>query len=116
MKLADDYIFKQPKKYQSILLYLIDVINQTIPQSSLVFKWGVPYFYYKNKPFCYLAPTHKKGFVDLGFARGFQLQNNQDVLVSERRNTVKSLRYFSLETIDQEVLINVLLEASSLYK
>lgn len=115
MKPAENYIFNQPKKYQSILLYLIEVINQTIPENSLEFKWGVPYVYYQNKPFCYLAPNHKKCFVDLGFSKGFQLKKHQNILISENRNTVKSLRYFDLESIEHETLIEVIKEAILLY-
>ena len=115
MKPTDNYLHNQPEKYLSILHYLIDVVNQTVPSTSLEFKWGVPYFYYRNKPFCYLAPNHKKGFVDLGFAKGFQLQNHQDILISENRNTVKSLRYFGLDSIEHETLIQVIKEAVSLY-
>ena len=116
MKLTDEYIFRQPEKYKSILLYLIDVVNQTIPDVILAYKWGIPYFYYNKKPFCYLAPNHKKDFVDLGIARGFQLQNYQDILISENRNTVKSLRYFTIESIEHDVLVSVLEEAIALYK
>ena len=71
--------------------------------------------YFKNKPFCYFAPNHKKGFLDVGFAKGFELKRNQDVLVDEKRNTVKSLRYFSIETIDHILLIDVISEAKSRY-
>jgi hypothetical protein len=115
MKPAETYIFFQPHLYQSIMLHLHHVIQQKLPENELLFKWGIPYVYYKNKPFCYLAPNHKKGFVDLGFAKGFQLQRNQVQLVDEKRNTVKSLRYTSLETIDHEVLVDVLAEAIDLY-
>ena len=115
MRLTDEYIFRQPEKYQSILLHLIRVFEREIPELELLFKWGVPYFYFRKKPFCYLAPNHKKGFVDAGFARGFQLKQYQDVLVDEKRNTVKSLRYFSLESIDNTILIDVIHEAKSLY-
>jgi hypothetical protein len=83
---------------------------------ELLFKWGIPYFYYKKKPFCYLAPNHKKGFVDAGFARGFQLKRNQDCLVDEKRNTVKSLRYYDLKEIDNAILEDVIREAATLYK
>lgn len=69
-----------------------------------------------KKPFCYLAPNHKKGFLDVGFAKGFQLKRNQDVLVDENRNTVKSLRYYSIEEINNTILIDVIIEARSLYK
>jgi hypothetical protein len=116
MKLTDDYIYRQSEKHQSIILYLIDVVNQTIPDAILLFRWGIPYFYYQKKPFCYLAPNHKKGFVDLGFAKGFKLQNHQDVLVSENRNTVKSLRYFNINSVEHEVLTAVISEAIALYK
>jgi hypothetical protein len=115
MKLTDDYIFRQPEKQQSILLHLISVFEREIPELELLFKWGIPYFYYKKKPFCYLAPNHKKGFVDAGFARGFQLKRNQNFLIDEKRNTVKSLRYFSLESINNTILEDVIREARSLY-
>ncbi|HWR94210.1 MAG TPA: DUF1801 domain-containing protein [Flavobacterium sp.] len=116
MKLTDEYIFRQPEKHQTILFYLIDVVNQEIPDATFNFKWGIPYFYYKKKPFCYLAPNHKKDFVDLGFAKGFQLQNHQEFLISENRNTVKSLRYHTLKSIEHQVLIDVIQEAITLYK
>jgi hypothetical protein len=116
MRLVDAYILRQPEKYQSMLLHLISVVNQTVPDLDLLFKWGIPYFYYKKKMFCYLAPNHKKGFVDIGFARGFQLKRNQEFLVFQNRNTVKSLRYFSLETIENSILEDVLRETQTLYK
>jgi hypothetical protein len=115
MRHTDEYIFRQPEKQQSILLHLISVFEREIPELELLFKWGIPYFYFRKKPFCYLAPNSKKGFVDAGFARGFQLKRNQDFLVGEKRNTVKSLRYFSLEEIDNTILEDVIREARSLY-
>jgi hypothetical protein len=115
MKLTAEYIYRQPELFKSIVLHLISVFEREIPELELFFKWGIPYFYYKKKPFCYLAPNHKKGFVDAGFARGFQLKRNQDCLVGEKRNTVKSLRYFNLEDIDNTILEDVIREAISLY-
>ena len=41
---------------------------------------------------------------------------NQEILVDEKRNTVKSLRYYSLETIDNTILLDVINEAIALYK
>jgi len=116
MKLTDEYIYRQPEKLRSIILHIISVFEREIPELELLFKWGIPYFYYKKKPFCYLAPNHKKGFVDAGFARGFQLEKNQDFLVGEKRNTVKSLRYYNLEDIDNAVLMDLIKEAATLYK
>jgi Domain of unknown function (DU1801) len=116
MRLTDEYIFRQPEKYQSILLHLISVFEREIPELELLCKWGIPFFYYRKKPFCYLASNHKKGFVDVGFARGFQLKRNQEALIGEKRNTVKSLRYSTLESIDNLILADVMQEALGLYK
>lgn len=61
MKPAEAYIFNQSHLYQSIMLHLLQVIQQNVSDTELLFKWGIPYVYYKKKPFCYLAPNHKKG-------------------------------------------------------
>ena len=115
MKLTEAYILRQPQLYQAMMLHVLAVVEQKLSQSELLFKWGIPYFYYKKKPFCYLAPNHKKGFLDVAFAKGFQLKRNQEVLVDEKRNTVKSLRYYSLKEIDNGILKDVILESKLLY-
>ena len=116
MKPSDLYILNQPENYRNILFHIIAVVQNTIPDVTLEYKWTVPYFYYKKKPLCYLNASQKHGFVDVGFAKGFQLKSNLDYLIADNaRNTIKSLRYFSLSAIDNEVLISVLEEAKSLY-
>ena len=87
-----------------------------MPKATLEFKWGIPYFYYKKKPLCYLNASHTHRFVDVGFAKGFQLKNNLEHLIADKgRNTVKSLRYRTLEEINNTILIAVLKEAEKLY-
>ena len=115
MKPSDDYIFRQKEPFQSVLLHLMSVIERNLEHFEMQFKWGMPYVYYKKKMFCYLYVNTKRGFVDLGFARGFKLVQNQDNLVIENRNTIRSLRYFSLEQVDNQILESVLNEAKSLY-
>ena len=91
-------------------------MKQTLPEATLEYKWAIPYFYYQKQPFCYLNASHKKQFVDVGFAKGFQLKNHTPQLIADNgRNTVKSLRYTSLDTMDVEVLIAVIKEAATLY-
>ncbi len=116
MKPTEAYIVRQPELHRSILYHVISIVERELPNATLEFKYGIPYFYLNKKPFCYLAPNHKRQFVDVGFAKGFQLKENQEFLVSENRNTVKSLRYFSLEEIDNLVLEAVVKEATLLYK
>ncbi|MDP5097351.1 MAG: DUF1801 domain-containing protein [Flavobacterium sp.] len=115
MKPTENFILRQPEQYQAMILHVLSVVEQELSQSELLFKWGIPYVYYKKKPFCYLAPNHKKEFIDVGFAKGFQLKMNHNELISENRNTVKSLRYFSIEEINNNILKDVILEAKGLY-
>lgn len=116
MKPTDVYILNQPEPFRSILLHVVAVVENNLSEVTLEYKWTVPYFYYKKKPFCYLNASHKHQFVDVGFAKGFHLKNNLENLIADNgRNTVKSLRYKSLEEIDNTVLISVIKEASKMY-
>ena len=63
------------------------------------------------------AGVNKTGYItkmtEMIAAQGL---SNQYELIGENRNTVKSLRYFGLEEIDNEVLRGVITEAKTLYK
>lgn len=116
MKPTGLFILNQPEKYRDMMLHVVAVIEHALPEASLEFKWKVPYFYYKKKPLCYLNSNHKRQYLDIGFAKGFQLKHNLEHLNSDDgRNTVKSLRYSSLEEIDNAILIALLQEAITLY-
>ena len=114
MKPQDIYILNQPEMYRDMLMHVISIIENEMPESSLEFKWKIPFFYYKKKPFCFLNASHKGKFVDVVFSKGYQLKNNLDVLIGENRNTYKSVRYFSLEEIDNEILKSIIREAKEL--
>jgi hypothetical protein len=116
MKPTEEYILRQSPEFQEIIFYVVSVIEQEIPEVELLLKWGIPYFYYEKKPFIYIAPNKSKGFVDIGFAKGFQLTLHQDVLIGEKRNTVKSLRYNKVDSVEDTVLRDVIQEAKLLYK
>ena len=44
MKPEDLYIVNQPQKYRDMLLHIIAVIEQTLPDVVLEFKWKTPFF------------------------------------------------------------------------
>lgn len=108
MKPAEDYILKQEEPFKSILLQLQLLIEAAVSDLELKYKWKTPYYYYKNKPFCYLNVTKK--YVDIGFRHTANLDSFNPYLVSENRKVFKSLRYYSTEDINQEILFSVLLE------
>lgn len=114
MRSIDEFIFKLPFEYQSIVIHLLEVIKIELPESVVLYKWGIPFVYYKDKPFCYLLPNMKLKYVDLGFVKGYLLKRNQELLNDRNRKMVKSLRFYSLEAINNNVVIDVLNEAKGL--
>lgn len=113
MNPAEDYILKQPEPFRSVLLHLQLIIEHTIPEADLKFKWNIPCFYTDNSPICYLNVQQKKKYVDVGFWNSAHLTKHLDKLNSEKRKVVRSLRYTSLEEIDDTILVEVLQDAFS---
>ncbi|MGB3150977.1 MAG: DUF1801 domain-containing protein [Maribacter sp.] len=116
MKPAEKYILNQPEPYRSILLYLQVFIEHVIPEVDLKYKWNIPCFYVGKSPICYINVSHKKHYVDLGFWNSVHLTKHLDKMVSEKRKVVRSLRYATLEEIDDLVLEEVLKDAYSVRK
>ena len=113
MNPAENYILNKPEPYRSILLHLQIVIENTIPDTELKYKYKIPFYYINNKPFCYLNVT--KGYVDVGFWKANLLTLHLEHLVTENRKMMKSLRYWKQEDVKDDILIDVLEEALKLY-
>lgn len=116
MKPTEEYILRQSPEFQEIIYYVISVVEQELNSIELLYKRGIPYFYYQKKPFLYIAPNKSKGYVDLGFAKGYELKLHLNFLIGENRNTVKSLRYKNLDSVPDFVLREVIQEAIQFYK
>ena len=109
MNPAETYILNQPEPFRSMLLEVQVYIEQTLPNLALKYKWGLPVFYSGDCPICYLNVT--KGYVDVCFWVRTQFNVHLDLLVSEKRKFVKSLRYFKPQDINSKILIECLEEA-----
>lgn len=113
MNPAEEYILNQPEPYRSILLHVKAVIESVIPDVDMKYKWRIPCFYAGKKPICYLNASHKGKFVDVAFWNSAHLTKHLEHMNCEKRKVVKSLRYSSLEAIDDTVLSEVIEEAYS---
>ena len=111
MNPAEAYILDQPEPYRSILLQLQTLIENTLPDLQLKYKYQIPFYYWRSTPFCYL--NHSKNYVDVGFWHAAHLSGHADKMVTKDRKVMKSLRYFKIDDIDAEVLTDILLEAYS---
>ncbi len=116
MNPAEQYILNQEEPFRSILLQIQVIVENTVPELALKYKYRIPFYYIKNKPFCYLNASTKKQYVDIGFWKGNEIKIHEDYLVTEKRKMMVSLRYFKLEEIDDLVLREVLLKAANLYE
>jgi hypothetical protein len=111
MNPAEDYILKQQEPYRGMLLHLQAFIERTIPELDLKYKYRIPFYYIDGKPFCYL--NQSKDYVDIGFWHAAHLTVHLDKMTTAGRKMMKSLRYTSLDKIDNEILIDVLNDAYS---
>ncbi|NNK74887.1 MAG: DUF1801 domain-containing protein [Maribacter sp.] len=111
MNPAEEYILNQPEPFRGILLHLQSVIERSITDVDLKFKYRIPFYYVNDKPFCYL--NQSKDYVDVGFWQARHLTLHPDKMTTANRKMMKSLRYTALDEIDDTVLIAVLNEAYS---
>lgn len=103
MNPAESYILKQPEPFKSMLLQIQVLIETTLPNSQLLYKWNLPFYYSDGCPICYLNVT--KGYVDVCFWVRSNFTMHLDTLISENRKFVKSLRYFHPDAIDSKVIM-----------
>ena len=111
MNPAEDYILSRPGPYRMILLHLQLVIERTIPELQLRYRYKIPFFYLDGKPFCYL--NQSKDYVDLGFWNAAYLTVHTELMETSGRKMMKSLRYRSLDDIKDRILVEVLEDAYS---
>lgn len=109
MNPAEYFIISKSEPCRSILLHLKLIIEQTIPDAELKFKWKVPFYYIGKRPICYL--NQSKDYVDVGFWNAAHLTVNLEHMTTAGRKMMKSLRYRSLEEIDDKILVEILQEA-----
>jgi hypothetical protein len=109
MNPAEDYILNQEEPFRSILLHLQSVIESTVPNVDLKYKYRIPFYYIDGRPFCYL--NQSKNYVDVGFWNAAHLTTHLDKMTTTGRKIMKSLRYTSLDEIDHDVLVDVLNDA-----
>lgn len=109
MNPAENYILNQPEPFRSILLHIQSVIEHTVTEVDLKYKYRIPFYYTEGRPFCYL--NQSQDYVDLGFWNAAHLSVHTELMVKAGRKVMRSLRYKSLEEINDTVLVEVLQDA-----
>lgn len=85
----DDFYLKQEEPVRSCLLALRDIILAQDGQVINVLKYGMPFFCYRGKMFCYLWIHKKYHQPYLGIVEGRRIHH--PALLIERRSRMKIL-------------------------
>lgn len=113
MNPAENYILNQPEPFKSILIQLQVLVETTVPEIKLDYKYRLPFYYLNDKPFCYFNASRKKGYVDMCLWNSAHLTVHLDKLVTDGRKVMKSLRYSHMDEIDGKVVVQLLKNAKS---
>jgi len=106
MNPAEAYILKQEEPYKSILLQLQSIILAIAPEAELLYKWRIPFYYNIGIPICFL--NQSKDYVDFAFWHRKRLTEYNEHFVTANRKEITSLRYKTVDDINDEVVVYVL--------
>jgi hypothetical protein len=114
LKPIDNYFIQQAEPVKATMLFLRAFILQQNKNITEAWKYGMPFYCYKGKMFCYLW-THKKYHQPyIGIVEGARIQH--PALISEQRARMKILLINPTADIPIEDIKNILQSVIALYK
>ncbi len=112
MKAIDDFYSKQDEPIKSTLLALKSIILSQDKEITNEWKYGMPFFCYRGKMFCYLW-VHKKLLQPyIGLVEGKHF--DQSFLIQEKRSRMKIMLLDQAEDLPVERIVSVLKQALNL--
>ena len=110
----DNFYLQKQEPLQSCLLALKEIILLQDKNITAAWKYGMPFFCYKGKMFCYLW-THKKFKQPyLGIVEGKRI--NHPLLIQEKRARMKIMLFDPNKDIPIRTIKKILKEVHALYK
>lgn len=107
----DNYILSLSSEKQETFLFLRQFILDSSNLIEEKWKYKLPFFYYKNKPLCYIYSDKISMYIS--FMRGKYI--NHSALVSDGRKYVKLYRIDPTEDIDTKELQAIIEQLFVLY-
>jgi len=110
---VDDYFLKKEEPVKSCLQFLRQHILQLDPQVTEAWKYGMPFYCYNEKMFCYLW-VHKKYLQPyIGIVEGKKI-NHPDLII-EKRARMKILLVDATKDIPVKKISAILKDVLKLY-
>jgi hypothetical protein len=110
----DNFYLKQKEPAKSCLLALREIILQQDDNITAAWKYGMPFFCYNRKMFCYLWINKKNGQPYLGMVEGKHLL--QPELIQEKRSRMKIMLFDPAKNLPVKKINAILQQAINLYK
>lgn len=108
----DNFYFDKEEPIRGCLLSLRELILKQDSGITAEWKYGLPFFYFKGKMYCYLWIHKKYGQPYIGMANGNQLDHPQ--LLAEKRARMKILLIDPNEDLDVAMIESILQQALKL--
>jgi len=113
MRPIDEYFLQKDEPIKSYLHFLRAHILQFNSDITEAWKYGMPFYCYKGKMFCYLW-VHKKHLQPyLGIVEGKRLEHPD--LIIEKRARMKILLFDAAKDIPVKLVDDILQKAIALY-
>jgi hypothetical protein len=114
MKQLDDFYLNQEEPLRGAFLALKEIILKQDHDITHVLKYGMPFFCYKGKMFCYLWIHKKLKQPYIGIVEGKYF--DETFLIQEARSRMKIMLLNSDEDLPLERIENIVQKALDLYK
>ena len=114
MRDIDNYYLKQAEPTKSCFLALQQIILSQDKEVTNVLKYGMPFFCYKGKMFCYLwhHKTYKLPYIGIVEGKYF----DEAYLIQEKRARMKIMLIDPSVDLPIEAINNLLQKALNLYR
>ncbi|WP_268849359.1 DUF1801 domain-containing protein [Flavobacterium aestivum] len=114
MKEIDNFYQQQNEPIKSCLLPLREIILSQDADITNVLKYGMPFFCYKGKMFCYLWIHKKHKLSYIGIVEGKRFDD--PFLIQENRSRMKIMLLDPNEDLPLQTIKNILQKTINLYK
>ncbi len=114
MKAVDDFYLQLDEPIRSCFLALKEIILSQDVEITNVMKYGMPFFCYKGKMFCYLWIHKKYKQPYIGIVEGNRFAHPD--LMIEKRSRMKIMLFDPNKDLPLETIQDILQQALNLYK